>query len=139
MSSPCFTKIETCQADTVRVCHLCGVRMSFLSPSGLSNELWAFDTKVSNWSFVSQAGPGLRAYHVAAWDPRNQAIWIHGGLGGSTGVAQGELWRFNILSHSCLLCGSRDFLIFPMLNPLLGKMSVFFQGSPEGSRSGLDP
>ncbi|CAK9098814.1 unnamed protein product [Durusdinium trenchii] len=23
---------------------------------GLSNELWAFDTKVSNWSFVSQAG-----------------------------------------------------------------------------------
>ena len=54
-----------------------------------------------SWTeILFEGGPSARAYHVAAWDGTNQAIWVHGGLGGSNGLAQRDLWRFHTMSET---------------------------------------
>ena len=59
---------------------------------GLCRDVWKFDTRAYSWRLVSSDGPSARAYHVAAWDPTNLDLWIHGGF---DGVARRDLWRFH--------------------------------------------
>ena len=63
------------------------------SNQGLRRELLRFDTATSSWDWMSFGGPTARARHVAAWDPTNHAIWIHGGF---DGLFQRDLWKFDI-------------------------------------------
>lgn len=72
---------------------------------GLCRDLWNFDTVTETWHWVSDRGPSARAYHVAAWDPMNLALWIHGG---KDGVPRRDLWRFDSLSSSWSLIHQVD-------------------------------
>lgn len=50
----------------------------------LRQDIWKFDSQGSNWErIVDIDPPSARAYHVAVWDERKSALWIHGGYDGS--------------------------------------------------------
>lgn len=52
-------------------------------------DLWHFDTASGLWMHYGAASgaPAARAYHGAAYDDVEEAIWIHGGYDGSSLVA----------------------------------------------------
>ena len=75
---------------------------------GLQRDLWRFDTTANsnNWNLVAIGGPTARAYHVAGWDPTNEAIWIHGGLQGANFCS--DLWRFDVNLYEWRLLSEKE-------------------------------
>ncbi len=66
-----------------------------------SDELWSYQPASRRWTRLADgtAGPVARAFHSAAWDPRNRQLWIFGGTG-SSGTALEDLWSYRLATGS---------------------------------------
>ena len=58
-------------------------------------DLWAYDAETGTWDLAPQlnSAPLKRGEHVAVWDPRELALWIHGGFDGVT--LFNDVWRYS--------------------------------------------
>lgn len=69
-------------------------------------DLWHFDTASGLWMHYGAASgaPAARAYHGAAYDDVEEAIWIHGGYDGS--FYYRDLWQYLTASNTWTLVSS---------------------------------
>ncbi len=63
------------------------------------NDLWAWYPDDASWKKIETKGetPAARAYYAAAYDPRRNGLWIHGGSHTHT---LGDLWFFDCASST---------------------------------------
>src|SRR5262245_44760161 len=60
------------------------------------NDLWEFSPKESKWTEVRAEGkkPDRRGYQAAAWDTKQNVLWVFGGAGDGL-TAKDDLWKFD--------------------------------------------
>lgn len=69
-------------------------------------DLWTYDAENRSWDLqpLPNPAPSERADHVAIWDARERALWIHGGYDGATLL--NDLWRYSGNSWTLMAGGA---------------------------------